>query len=88
MGIVVSFSYLAAFPVFFIYGAYMAKAPRINVVVTEDLVERLHKMMDRSGIPASALVRRALDGYLTHLERNSKDNGAVVVEDANNVNWK
>lgn len=66
----------------------MAKAPRINVVVTEDLVDRLHKMVDRSGVPASALVRRALDGYLTHLERNSKDNGAVVLEDANNVNWK
>lgn len=87
-GNAVSVDYLAVFPDFFIFGAFMAKAPRINIVVNEDLVERLHKMVERSGVPASALVRRALDGYLSHLERNSKDNGAVVIEDAANVSWK
>lgn len=66
----------------------MAKAPRINVVMTEDLVERLHKMVERTGIPASVLARSALDGYLTHLERTNKDKDKVVIDTTDNVSWK
>lgn len=46
----------------------MAKAPRINVVLTEELLAKLQDVSKKTDMAQSAIIRKALVYYLKHLD--------------------
>lgn len=46
----------------------MAKAPRINVVLTEELLVKLQQVSKQTDMAQSAIIRKALVYYLKHLD--------------------
>jgi metal-responsive CopG/Arc/MetJ family transcriptional regulator len=46
---------------------------RITMTVTEQIVRRLDGHSQSSGLTKSDIVRRALEFYLDHLEKDKKD---------------
>lgn len=46
----------------------MSRAPRINVVLTEELVNKLQDASKKTDMAQSAIIRKALVYYLKHLD--------------------
>lgn len=46
----------------------MANAPRINVVLTEELLVKLQQVSKKTDMAQSAIIRKALVYYLKHLD--------------------
>ena len=68
----------------------MARTPRFNFVLPEELRKRLNRVCAETGMPISLVLRKALDGYLSFCEEKLKQDGASlnIDSDVRGRYWK
>lgn len=49
----------------------MANAPRVNIVLTEELLAKLQQVCKKGDIAQSAIIRKALTFYFKHLDMDA-----------------
>jgi predicted DNA-binding protein len=55
---------------------------RTHVFLPQPVISRLKALAEKTGLPVSELIRRAIDEYLEQLQRKADHLGAVIDQEA------